>query len=299
MAPLGILINPSSGRGLGLAEGQKVLTELDRAKVEYVNLSGESYELSRSNAAQAIQTGKIEGLLVVGGDGMSHLGVGLCADTPVPLGIIAAGTGNDSARALGLPIGNSVAGTRAVIERFKKPQRVDVLKATSTTGTFFTFGAVSAGFDALVNQRANQLAFPKGPSRYQAAMLLELAKFKPIEYHAEVDGVARDFEAMLCTVTNAPAYGGGMLIVPTADIRDGELDLFIVHKMSRRELIKVFPKVYTGEHVSHPAVEIIRAKKVRLEADGMPAYSDGEFVGHAPITVEVAAKALLVFAPLG
>jgi len=299
MAPIGILINPSSGRGLGLAEGQKVLAELDRANVDYLNLSGETYEISKSNAAEAIKNAQIDGLVVVGGDGMSHLGVGLCAETNIPLGIIAAGTGNDSARSLGLPVGNTIAGTKAVVARLKNPQRVDVLKATTSSGTFFTFGAVSAGFDALVNQRANELAFPKGPSRYQAAMILELAKFKPIKYHAEVDGVARDFEAMLCTVTNAPAYGGGMLIVPTADIVDGELDLFIVHKMSRMELIKVFPKVYTGEHVSHPAVEIIRAKKVRLEAQGMPAYSDGESVGHAPMTVEIAPKALLVFAPLG
>ena len=298
MLPLGVLINPSSGRGRGAAEGLKVLAELNSENINFIDLSGSSYEESLSNAKAAIAVGQIKGLLVVGGDGMSHLGVGLCANTIIPLGIIAAGTGNDSARALGLPIGNVVAATRAVIAQLDKPHRVDVLKATSTTGVFYTFGAVSAGFDALVNQRANELAFPKGPSRYQAAMLLELAKFKPIKYHAEVDGVARDFEAMLCTVTNAPAYGGGMLIVPTADIRDGELDLFIVHKLSRIELIKVFPKVYTGEHVSHPAVEIIRAKKVHLEAKNIPAYSDGESVGHAPITVEIAPEALLVFAPL-
>ncbi len=297
MAPLGVLINPTAGRGAGKIDGAKALFELESARVDHFNLSGASYQESRENAQRAIDNGQIDSLLVVGGDGMAHLGVNLCANTDIALGLVAAGTGNDTARTLGLPVGDATAGAKAVIGQLKQPRRIDVLKAHSSIGQFWSTGSVSAGFDALVNQRANTMAYPKGPSRYQVAMLLELAKFKPIQYQAVIDGEKRSFEAMLCTVANAPSYGGGMLIAPQADIQDGELDLFIVHKLSRPELIRVFPKVYTGEHVSHPAVEIIRAKSVRLEAANMPAYSDGEWVGHAPITVTIAPLALKVFAP--
>ena len=77
----------------------------------------------------------------------------------------------------------------------------------------------------------------------------------------------------------------------------GLLDLFVVHKISRGTLLKIFPKVYTGAHVTHPAVEILRAQSVILDAGAMPAYSDGEAVGQSPIAVSIAPKALLVFAP--
>ena len=86
------------------------------------------------------------------------------------------------------------------------------------------------------------------------------------------------------------------MIAPEAKIDDGWLDLFIVHKISRPDLIRIFPKVYTGAHVSHPAVEIIRAKSITLDSGLMPAFSDGEPVGHAPISVTVEPGALLVLA---
>ncbi|MFM8927743.1 MAG: hypothetical protein ACKOFA_06055, partial [Rhodoluna sp.] len=98
------------------------------------------------------------------------------------------------------------------------------------------------------------------------------------------------------TVSNCPSYGGGLLITPEALVDDGEFDLFILNSISRLELIKLFPTVYEGKHVTHPAVEIIRAKQVSLDSPGMPAYSDGEHVGESPVTCTVAAKALRVYA---
>ena len=69
-----------------------------------------------------------------------------------------------------------------------------------------------------------------------------------------------------------------------------------MNSISRLELIKIFPTVYEGKHVTHPAVEIIRAKKVELHSEGMPAYSDGEHVGQSPVVCVVAPKSLIVFA---
>ena len=79
-------------------------------------------------------------------------------------------------------------------------------------------------------------------------------------------------------------------------IQDGLLDVFIVHPLSRLGLISVFPRVFAGEHVDHPAVEFVRARRVRLEADGIVAYADGERIGALPIEVEVVPGALSVFA---
>jgi diacylglycerol kinase (ATP) len=297
LKPLGLVINPTSGKGKGRALGQVVLGELNRAGVAFKDLSATDFATASVNAKRAVEAQEIGGLIVVGGDGIAHLGVNACAQSNVPLGIVAAGTGNDSARTLGLPTDDVVAGVRAILAGLDSPRPVDLLRGKTNATEFWSFGTVSAGFDALVNRRANQLRWPKGPRRYEVAMVLELAKFKGISYQAIIDGKVRKFEAMLCAAANSPAYGGGMLIAPQAKVDDGLLDLFIVHKISRATLLKIFPKVYTGQHVTHPKVEILRAQSVLLDAGEMPAYSDGEAVGQSPIAVSIAPKALLVFAP--
>jgi diacylglycerol kinase (ATP) len=273
-----------------------VLATLEAQVQDFINLSGESMDEANANARHAINDGQIEGLIVVGGDGIAHLGVNISCDTGIPLGIIAAGTGNDLARSIGMPEGDVVAGTHAVLEKLDSPRKFDAIRAHSSTGPFWFFGTASAGFDALCNQRANQMSWPKGQRRYDIAMVLELAKFKPIHYEATIDGEHRSFDAMLCAVANGPAFGGGMLIAPDAKVDDGYLDLFIVHAMSRLELLKVFPKVYTGGHVTHPAVEFVRAKSVKLSSGNMPVYSDGEARGHSPLSATVVPGALSVFA---
>lgn len=296
MKRLGVIINPASGNGAGKIEGDIAIAELQRES-EVLDLTGSSMKDSEKIARAAIADQVLDGLVVVGGDGMVHLGVNLCAEAGIPLGIIAAGTGNDAARSLGLPIGDAVAGARVVLNNLRQPRTVDLVCASSATQKFFFFGSVAIDFSSLVNQRANSWKWPKGPSRYQLAMVAELAAFKPIHYRAEIDGVTREFEAMLCSITNSPYFGGGMKVAPAACIDDGQLDIFIVKRISRLELIKVFPRVYTGDHVTHPAVEFIRAKKITLTpSTPMPAYSDGEPVGFAPVTAEIAPGALKVYA---
>lgn len=296
MKRLGVIVNPSAGNGAGRIEGQQAISELQRES-EVLDLTGNSMKDSERIALAAIADQLLDGLVVVGGDGMAHLGINLCAESGIPLGIIAAGTGNDAARALGLPIGDAVAGARAVLNNLRQPRVVDLVKATNSTGDFYYFGSISADFVSLVNHRANSWKWPKGPNRYKLAMLAELASFKPIKYVAEIDGVHKEFEAMLCSVANSPFFGGGMKVAPNAKIDDGQLDVFIVNKISRFELIKVFPRVYTGDHITHPAVEFIRAKKITLKPSvPMPAYSDGEPVGLSPFTAEIVPGALKVYA---
>lgn len=296
MIRLGVIINPTSGRGKGKALGEELLRLLAATAFEVVNLSGLDLDGARENGRRAIAGGAIDGLVVLGGDGMMNLGVNLCVDTNVPLLVIGAGTGNDSARELGMPI-YDVAASVAHLEKFaSRPTAVDVVRVENPDGVFHYFGSVSAGFDAIVNARANRWVWPKGSIRYPLAMLRELPVFKPIQYRVTVDGKVRELDAMLIAVANAPAYGGGMKIAPHADCRDGLLELFIVHKMKRLELIRMFPTVYTGGHVTHPAVEFIQGREVTLEAQGLPAFADGERVGRAPLTAKVLPGALKVYA---
>lgn len=290
---LGLIINPTSGKGNGKVHGELAKTTFTEAGVDVIDLSADSLEASRANGARAIQNGEIDALVVAGGDGMAHLGVNLCAGTSVTMGLIACGTGNDAARVLGLPLVDGRAGANIILQNLTK--QIDLGHGTGDSGSFYFFGSLSAGFDAVVNARANQWKWPKGPSRYILAMLRELSVFKPLKYRAEVDGTERKIDAMLCAVANSRSFGGGMLIAPKASIEDGELDLFIVHPLSRPAFLKMFPKVYTGGHVTHPAVEIVRAKKILLDSGTVPNFADGEFVGTGSTQVRIAPRAVTVF----
>ena len=292
---IGVIINPTSGRGKGLAAGKVVLETLRSVGIEHVDLSAQTMDAALAAGRQAIADKAVTAIVVVGGDGMAHLGVNVCALSGIPLGIVGVGTGNDSARSLGFPVGDALAATNFIVERLSQTRPVDAIKLHTSTGEHWVLGTASAGFDALVNQRANLMSWPKGPRRYEIAMLLELAKFQPLQYELEIDGQKRKIEAMLCAVANAPAFGGGMLIAPEAKMDDGLLDVFIVHKISRLELVKIFPSVYKGGHVGHPAVEFVRARHVKINSGQMPAYADGEAVGRGPLQAQLVAGALQVF----
>jgi diacylglycerol kinase (ATP) len=96
---------------------------------------------------------------------------------------------------------------------------------------------------------------------------------------------------MLIAVANGRSYGGGMLVCPNANITDGLFDVMVLHPVSTIEFMKVFPRVFAGSHISHPAVEIIRSRNVTIEAKAV-AYADGERIGQLPITAECISGAL-------
>jgi diacylglycerol kinase (ATP) len=291
-----VAVNPAASFGRNRAVGPAVVERLLAEGHDVAMLREANLELLRRETESAFAQGT-DGLVVVGGDGMVSLGVNLVAETGVPLGIVAAGTGNDLARGLGLPFDDPAAATDALVEALtRSPRSIDA--GVIRHGTHRTWFAcvVSTGFDAVVNERANRMTRPRGASRYTLALVRELATFRPRTYTITIDGVRREQRAMLVSVANNASLGGGMRIVPHADLADGLLDVFIVHPLSRAALLAVFPKVFAGEHTDHPAVEFVKGRRITIEADDIVAYADGERVGALPIDVEVVPGAISVFA---
>ncbi len=295
MARMGLMINPTSGKNTGAQVGQQALSLVRDAGVDVLDLSASDARSAVDQGRAAIESGAIDRLVVGGGDGMVHLGANLCAGTPVSLGVIAAGTGNDIARELGLPVRDAAASVQRILSG--STRQVDAARHTTATGEQKWFlGVLAAGFDAVVNERANQLTWPKGPMRYNLAILRELPVFRAIPYTLVLDGERIDTEAMLVAVGNGPAYGGGMRVTPGASFDDGLLDVLILRKISTFEFLRVFPRVFKGTHVSHPAVQIRRARTVSLEAEGIVSYADGERFAPLPMSMEVVPGALTVLA---
>lgn len=294
---IGVVVNPIAGGNRGALVGAEVLSLLSQSEHAVNDLSGRTLSEARANIEAALAANSVDAIVFVGGDGMAHLGANVCANQGVPIALIPAGTGNDAAVMLGMPLANTAESVRLVLEGLDSPKKIDAVKIAHGGITTWALGSASAGFDALANARANAISWPKGPMRYYVAMLLELAKFKPIKYQSVIDGAPRNFEAMLCVVSNTGVFGGGMLVVPGASVTDGKLDVLLVKKMSRVKFVTIFPKVYKGTHITDKDVEVFKASKVSIAATGMPIYSDGEYVGQAPFEAEVVPGALLVIAP--
>jgi diacylglycerol kinase (ATP) len=100
-------------------------------------------------------------------------------------------------------------------------------------------------------------------------------------------------------VGNGPSYGGGLRICEGALLDDGRLDVVVIKPVGKVELVRVFPRLFNGTHVTHPQYEHHRATRVSVAAPGIAAYADGERLGQLPLTVEVAPRALRVFVAAG
>jgi diacylglycerol kinase (ATP) len=294
---VGVIVNPAAGRGYGREQHPVIIGEFEKRGIDFVDFTARSMAEAEARARVAIAGGNIDAIVVAGGDGMAHLGVNLAMEFGLKFGIIPCGTGNDTARAFGIPIDDPHWATQIVLDHINLTRRIDVGHARTNEREFYFIGSIAAGLDSIVNARANKMRFPKGPSRYKFALYRELLAFKPIRYKLVVDGEYHETQAMLCSVTNVPSYGGGMLVTPEAKINDGKLDLFIVHKISKAELTKVFPHVYTGTHVEHPQVEIVPVTSVSIDAGNTPVFADGEPAGRSPLEVKVVPNGLEIMAP--
>jgi diacylglycerol kinase (ATP) len=249
--------------------------------------------LRRAREAVAAGTGA---LIAVGGDGMMSLALQAVAGTMTPLGAVAVGTGNDFARALGLPIRDPAAAGRLAAEALKggAVREIDLGRVGGRW-----FGSVLAsGFDSRVNDRGNRMRWVGGRFKYDLAILAELAAFKPIPYRVRLDGgPVREIEATLIAVGNGTTYGGGMRICADAVMDDGLFDVTVVGDCSRTTLLKVFPRVYRGTHLDHPEVTVHRVSSIELAAAGVTAYADGEQLGALPLTAHCVPGAVRVLAP--
>ena len=290
-----ILVNPLAGRGRGAQLGPLAIDRLRARGVEVVEAMGVSATDAVESAAVAVAQGA-DALVACGGDGTVHAALQLVAGTGTPLGIIPVGTGDDNARSLGLPLDDPVAAADVVAEGHTVPVDAGYVRTADNTERWF-LGVMSSGFDSLVNERANTMSFPRGQARYAVATVAELSVFKPLPYEMTVDGLAHSGEAMLVAVGNGASYGGGMKVCPGAVLDDGLLEITFLGKVSKMTFLRVFPRVFKGTHVEHPAVRSLRGAHITLAAPGQIVYADGERVGPLPAEIICRPGALRALVP--
>ena len=289
-----LLVNPAADTGRAARLADPVAARLRRvAEVNVVQ--ADSAAGSRRLADAAITDS--DAIVVLGGDGIVHQVLPALANSAIPLGIVPAGTGNDSAASLGLPTDPlAAADTLATALADGHTRRVDLGRIDTAQGPRWWFTVLCAGFDSAVNERANAMRWPRGPRRYDLAIAMEAIRLGPRHYTVRLDGVETSFDATIVTICNTPRYGGGKLIAPDAVIDDGRFSVCVIGPVSRLTLIRLASKLDRGAHVGHPAVTFHTARQVEINAPRL-AYADGERIGGLPLTTECVPAAVTVLTP--
>jgi diacylglycerol kinase (ATP) len=249
-------------------------------------------------------------VVIVGGDGTIQevvngvLAGGRASGEQRPgIGVIPAGSGNDLARDLALPIEPM----GALATAFGDEERhIDVARADDRRGKvrhFVVAGGV--GFDAQVAHVmfGHRMPWQKGRAGYFVSTFIELMRFHNRRLQltlGSADGELRsEHVSLLVAFANGPYLGGGMQICPGADVADGLLDLCVAGDLSRMEALRLLPGMYKGAHVGHPKVEFLRAASIQFDGDpDTLVHLDGEPFGNLPLTIDVLPSALRVAASM-
>ncbi|MFQ5349947.1 MAG: diacylglycerol/lipid kinase family protein [Thermoanaerobaculia bacterium] len=267
------LVNPSAGGSAGRRALPAIRSGLPRGARLVVSRDGAHLA---AEARRAVDE-RVDRLVVAGGDGTFHLVVPALVGGSTCLGLVPVGRGNDFATSLGVPAAVPEAVELALTGR---ERLVDVGRAGEHRFAFYG----GAGFDSAVSATAD------GHSRllpssitYVLATVRTLVRFRPPTAVVEWQGGGFEGELMFATVCNGPRFGGGMLIAPDAVMDDGLLDLVLVRRVSKPELLRVFPRVFRGTHIGHPAISIHRTPWVRMRFSPTALLGcDGEVLGPLP-----------------
>ncbi|WP_379127902.1 diacylglycerol/lipid kinase family protein [Paenibacillus sp. sgz500958] len=296
------IINPRSGGGAGERTWHTVEGILLERQIAYKALFTHSAEEAERCVQQALdQRESWKAAVVIGGDGTIHSILGALQHSQVPMAVIPAGSGNDTARGFGIPLTPKAALETALGDHLLS---ADLLSGADG----YTLTAVASGFDAQVAENVNNSRYKRlcnaigaGRLAYIIGILHTLITYKPCRVTVSCDGTEHIYDkAWLVSVCNLPSYGGGLLICPQAKGDDGHLDVCVVHGCSAGELLRLFPTVLKGNHLSLPFVSMLRGRSITVcFEEPRHAIGDGESIGAKPLNVHCDPGALRVLSPLG
>ncbi|MDZ7290437.1 MAG: diacylglycerol kinase family lipid kinase [candidate division KSB1 bacterium] len=301
MKPFLIVANPASALGRGRLVMERAVAWFAQKGIETQTVISQ-YAGHLLEALPPLLEDNWQKIVVVGGDGTLFEVLNLCLDTmsgdgvapfPTPLALIPSGTGNSFSK--DLPADNledflqkSLHGT---------PQPVDVARchfSNSLAGgrgwyknEFYFVNMLGTGFVAEVNVRSQR--FKKlGMLGYAVGVFATLAALRPCRLRLDLDGKTVERANTFVAICNSRYTAGNMKIAPEANISDSMIDVVLANSFSRWELVRTFPKVFSGRHTSHPAVEVFRTRQLRVETDPPCLLTpDGETLGNTPIEVEI------------
>ncbi|MBN2029240.1 diacylglycerol kinase family lipid kinase [bacterium] len=210
----------------------------------------------------------------------------------IPIGVLPIGTGNAFVRDLYFDESNWKKAIDVIGK--KKPKKVDVGRFQTNDRSDYYLNILGLGFVADVTQTAQRFKI-FGNIAYTFGVFYQTLLLKSHRLKIEIDGTSYERENIFVEISNT-RYTSNFLMAPHARIDDGLLDVTLLGKLSRRRLLRSFPKIFTGEHIYLDEVETFQAKKVHITTDVTKVLTpDGELVGTTPVDVECLHQAVEVF----
>jgi YegS/Rv2252/BmrU family lipid kinase len=284
-----LLANPASAGGRALKALPAVHATLDSLGAEHRTVTTRSIDHAYEEACRAAEAA--ETVIALGGDGLLRPLAGALKHSAGSLAVVPCGRGNDFARVLGVPKDPAEA-ARVAVEGAER-----MLDVANVEGTPY-LGIASFGFDSECNRIANEAKLIKGNGVYVYSALRALAAWKPARFTVTVDSEHHEATGYSVAVGNSKVYGGGMYILPMAELDDGKLDVMITKESSKLTFLRELPKVFKGTHVDSGYTEFFRGEVIEVSSDRPFAiYADGDPIGATPAMVRVEQRCLRVIAP--
>lgn len=269
------IINPEAGGG----RSGKLLDVID----ERLKKSGQAYQIettSKPNDATDIASDNIDcftDIIAVGGDGtVNEVARALIKNKKGLLGIIPAGTGNDLAISLGIPKDIHKA-LDIILADHRQTTDIDVCNINGRP--YLNISTI--GFDAEVVKMTNTIKkIVKSEISYIFSVLLNLLFFRKNKIELIIDGESHHINSFLLAIGNGKYYGGGMPIMPKAEMDNGFLEVCSVKDASNLKVLTLFPSIFKAEHTKHTKyVSMYRAKEVTAKtSEKMILNIDGEII---------------------
>jgi YegS/Rv2252/BmrU family lipid kinase len=285
-----LLVNPAAGGGKALTALPVVHGTLDELGAPHRTVTTRSIAHAHDEALEAVERG--ETVAALGGDGLLRPLAGAVKGSDSAIALIPSGRGNDLARVLGVP-DDPAAAARVAVEGTER-----LLDVADVEGTPF-LGIASFGFDSDANRIANEAKRIRGNAVYLYAALRALAGWKPAAFTVTVDGERHEVTGYSVVVGNSKAYGGGMYVLPQAELDDGLLDVMTAgHGASKLDFLRDLPKVFRGAHLDSPYVRFDKGKRIEVTSDRpFVIYADGDPIGATPAMIGVEERCLRMIVP--
>jgi len=290
------IYNPKAGGGKSIKYLEKIKKLFKNYSIEAEIIFTE-YPNHGIEIAKSMDLKPYSALIAAGGDGSFFDILNGYMDNPhkenIPFGVLPIGTGNSLSRDI-LDEDNTLEDFVKLIAK-GNIKKIDIAKVQSEKETFYFANMMGFGMITDISETASKLKFFNKFS-YTLGVLYNTIKLNTFDLKMIADGVEYNLDNVFVIVSNSKYTGGDYFIAPKAKIDDGKLDLIILNRLSRINLLNIFPKIFDGSHIHSKFVDYIQAKQISFETNAPKILSpDGEVYGELPVRISCIPAAISIF----
>jgi len=286
-----VIINPNSGKKKSTYIFKKIIAPHLESKKHNFEFHITEYHSHASKIIQNLDFNNKDAILVLGGDGTMHEVINGMLNrkdnAKIPIGNLPTGSGNSLLYDLGK---HNVIDTLNKILKHKI-KKIDILEVSTLTQKIYSINLIGWGMGNDIGMLAEKMRWI-GPIRYNIASIIEILRYKGRKAELIIDNKSFNENYALITICNTIHVGKGMKMAPNAKLNDGKMDIVIIkNDFTKIELLKLFPKLFTGKHIQNEKVVYKQAKSFTLKPLKNEILNiDGEIIGETPITIKTISK---------